>query len=206
MNIELRKPKGRGGMGCKRPPGFPLRRMKPGKGLNRVSARRKKNHPVWESLREYLRDDLARRHGRPSGDGREIVVDCATCGSPTQINQLEPDHLEGRVSSGPGTLNPYWDPTLIGWKCHTCHEHKTNDPEGADHTDYDATAHPAYRGDTLALKQKIMERLGPIEADLKYPDADQAEAILWSIGLGSTCEVCGMPKCSGECADEGEKP
>ena len=205
----LRTPPGRGGMGGGRASGYPRKQLKAKHGtkLNRFSKRRKKNGPVWDELRKYLLANLERRHGRPSATNAGIECPCSVCQGWFPSRLLEPDHLEGRNSKEPGTLNPYWDPTLIDWKCSTCHEGKTNCKTGADHKDYGAETHSDYRRDTLALKYKIMERLGPIEGSMKYTDSDQAEAILWSIGLDTdTCERCGESKCDGGCTDDGERP
>jgi len=180
-------------MGCKRASGYKR------KGLKKVSTKRRKNIPAYDAVKDFIGSAVSKSFGRPDGTGNEVVIPCACgCGDYFPIRVMEPHHITGRIGTMLNGLNRYWAPTNIVFISHECHERETNRTSEMPVTIFLLTP------GSVELEAKIIKSLPEIAGEMKWSDADQGDAILFSLGLAETCDGCGNLKC--ECEGDGERP
>ena len=176
------------GIGGKRDPDAPRKPLQSHKRLNPVSVKRAQANPVYRAVKAALLDILAKRYGRPDGTGNRILVPCAM--NPENwvpLDEIQPDHILGRVGHEPGKLDPFWAPSNIQWLSSQAHALKTNPPDGfgPDHVDYAAINLLEYRVDSLQLEVAILTYLRthyPLAGQMLWTDEMEAEAIMKTLG------------------------
>jgi len=189
------------GIGGKRQPGTHPKGLRRGKPLAKISARRKKDDPVYKSVKSFLWSALCIKNGQPTGDSENVRVMCQCgCGNCITKASAEPHHVFGRAVTMPNGLKSYWAPTGIFFLTHECHLRETKSPEPR-------IFHPL--PEAVELEVKIVGYLKskhPLANRMKWSDETQAEAILWALGEldeSETCGTCGVDLSEGEHLDEG---